>query len=124
MKKTLIALFCAGTLALSGCSTVNKVAASISAAGSSPTTVTTLEVLGASVDASMKVAAGLYHNGQITAAQWNTIANLHDNEFLPAYNAAVAAVQYDTNQPAAPNLLQLAGQIATAVQQMTNPTPS
>ena len=116
MKKILL---CIALACSTGCATVQKATTALSAAGSSPTTVTTLEVLGASVDASMKVAAGLYHNGQITAAQWNTIASIHDNQFLPAYNAAVAAVQYDTNQPAAPNLLQLAGQIATAVQQMT-----
>lgn len=125
MKKLIL---CIALVSLTGCQALQTAASKVSSVASSPTTVTTLEALGASVDAAMKVAAGMYHNGQITAAQWNTIASLHDNEFLPAYNAAVATVQNATNQPAAPSLIALGGQIASAVQQMlANPpaaTPS
>ena len=121
MKKILL---CIALACSTGCATVQKATTALSAAGSSPTTVTTLEVLGASVDASMKVAAGLYHDGKITTAQWNLLASLHDTEFLPAYNAAVAAVQYDTGQPAAPSLIALGGQIAAALETMTTPQPT
>lgn len=121
MKKLLV---CLALVCVTGCSTVQKVTSALTSAGSSPTTVTTLKVLGATVDSTMTIAAGLYHNGQITTAQWNAIAAFHDNEFLPAYNLAVAAVENDTNQPAAPSLIALAGQLVTTVQQMTSPSPT
>jgi hypothetical protein len=122
MKKTLSVLISAGILALSGCAAFQKATTAVGTALSSPNTVTTLKILGATVDATMSTAAHLYHDGQISTAQWNTIASLHDTEFLPAYNAAVAAVQYDTGQPAAPSLIALGGQIAAALETMTTTT--
>lgn len=77
--------------------------------------VTTLKVLGASVDASMKVAAQLLHDGKITWPQWQKLADFHDNKFQPAYNLAVAAVQADLSSVASPDLLNLAAQLASIV---------
>ena len=121
MKKIalILALVCS-----TGCSELTKATTAVGSALSSPTTVTTLKILGATVDATMSTAAQLYLDGKISAAQWNTLATLHDNEFLPAYNAAVAAVQYDTGQPAAPSLVALGGQIVSALETMTSPSPT
>ena len=115
----ILALVCS-----TGCSELTKATTAVGSALSSPTTVTTLKVLGATVDSTMTIAAQMYHNGQITTAQWNTLANIHDNEFLPAYNLAVAAVENDTNQPAAPSLIAIGGQIVSAFQTMTQTTPT
>lgn len=78
-------------------------------------TVTTLKIVGASVDASMKIAVQLLRDGHITAAQWNLIATIHDQKFLPAYNLAVAAVQANLDTVASPDLAALAAQLASIV---------
>lgn len=97
-------------MAFTGCQT---------APASRTTTVVTLEVIGASVDATMKVAAGLYTSGKITTAQWNTITDIHDNKFLPAYNLAVQAVQSDLSSVASPDIQALADSLAAAVSLVT-----
>jgi hypothetical protein len=79
--------------------------------------VQTLLTIGTAVDSAMKIAAGLYQHGQITKAQWDNIADIHDNKFLPAYNLAIAAVQADFSSIASPDLVSLASQLITAVQQ-------
>ena len=73
--------------------------------------VTTLKVLGASVDETMKVSAGLFHDGRITLTQWARIAAFHDQKFQPAYRLAVAAVQADLSSVASPDLIALAAQL-------------
>lgn len=73
--------------------------------------VTTLKILGASVDASMKVAAQLLKDGKITWAQWDDIATFHDQKFQPAYNLAVAAVRSDLSSAASPDLMALFGSL-------------
>lgn len=78
-------------------------------------TVVTLKVIGASVDASMKLAAQLVRDQRITWEQWRVIADFHDQKFQPAYNLAVAAVQSDLSSVASPDLLALAGQLAVIV---------
>lgn len=78
-------------------------------------TVMTLKIVGASVDASMKIAVQLLHDGHITAAQWNQIAAIHDQKFLPAYNLAVAAVQANLDSVASPDLTALAAQLASII---------
>ena len=77
--------------------------------------VTTLKVLGASVDETMKVAAGLFHDGRITLTQWARIAAFHDQKFQPAYRLAVAAVKADLSSMASPDLVGLAAQLLDLV---------
>lgn len=79
------------------------------------TEVTTLRVLGASVDTSMKIAAQLLKDGKITWTQWDRIAEFHDKQFQPAFNLAVAAVQADLSTVASPDLLALFGQLSAII---------
>lgn len=76
--------------------------------------VKTLQVVGASVDTAMKLAAQLYHDGKMGAAQWDQVAAIH-GKFRPAYNLAVAAVQADLSSPASPDLAALAAQLVALV---------
>lgn len=78
-------------------------------------TVTTLKIVGASVDASMKVAVQLLKNAQITREQWLRIADFHDRQFLPAYNLAVSAVQANIDSVADPALISLSLQLASII---------
>ena len=114
MKKTYWMLFTAFALALfvplaltTGCST---------APTQRTTEVTTLKIVGASIDASMKIAADLYKKGKITPAQWAEIADLHDNKIQPAYNLAVVSVQADLSSIASTDLVNLAVQLAALIQ--------
>lgn len=74
--------------------------------------VKTLKVVGLSVDATMKLAAQLYHDGKIGANLWQKIADIHDRQFQPAFNLAVQAVQSDLSSVASPDLAALAAQLA------------
>ena len=65
----------------------------------------------------MKVAASLYHDGKITAAQWQTVADTHA-KFQAAYRLAVATVQSNLDSVASPDLVALAGQLVSVVQQL------
>jgi len=78
-------------------------------------TVTTLKIVGASVDTSMKIAVQLYRDGKISPAVWNQVAAIHDQKFQPAYNLAVAAVQANLDSVASPDLVGLAAQLAQIV---------
>ena len=77
-------------------------------------TVTVLKSLGASVDAGMQIAASMYKTGQITQAQWDQVADFHDNKFQPAYALAVAAAQSDLTA-ASPDLVNLATQLSQLI---------
>ena len=83
-------------------------------------TVTTLKVIGASVDSLMQTAAKMYKAQQITQDQWNKLADIHDNQFLPAYNLAVAAAKSDFSSIASPDLVNLANQLSTIVLSFTS----
>lgn len=76
--------------------------------------VNTLKSIGAAADAAMRVAAGAYHDGRLTAAQWAKIAEAHDR-FQALYNVAVAGVQANLDSIASPDLVSLAAQLADAV---------
>lgn len=90
---------------------------------SAPTTrvqeVKTLKAVGLSVDATMRLAAQLYHDGKISADTWQRIAIVHQ-QFLPAFNLAVKAVQSDLT-PASPNLLSLAAQLSAILTPYLSP---
>ena len=75
----------------------------------------TLLTIGTAADSAMTIAAGLYHNGQITTAQWQTIATFHDAKFLPAYNTAVAAFKADMTKAAPADVIALSAQLAALV---------
>lgn len=77
--------------------------------------VKTLKIVGASVDATMKVAAQLYHDGKISAEVWGKIAAIHDTQFQPAFNFAVQAVQADVSSVASPDLVTLSLQLAALI---------
>jgi hypothetical protein len=109
MKTNIIILSCAlvlsgGTMAYVGCTTTSQVQAG-----------QTLQAVGLAVDAAMKTAAGMYHNNQITAAQWAQIADIHDNKFQPAFNLAVQAVQANLSSIASPDVVALASQLSALV---------
>jgi hypothetical protein len=80
------------------------------------TAVTTLKVVGLTADTAMKVAAQAYHNGQIRADQWQSIADFHDQKFLPTYNTAVSAVQADLSSIATPDVIALCQQLGALIQ--------
>lgn len=78
-------------------------------------TVTTLKVIGASVDSLMQTAAKMYKSGEITQEQWNKVATVHDEQFLPAYNLAVTAARADLSSLASPDLVNLANQLSSII---------
>ena len=102
MKRLVHSLAFATVLALtglmlwgvSGCSTIRRVetyAAGVGSAITGHTAIVTVEVIGATVDSIMHGAAKAYHNGDITAREWDAIAALHDR-YQPVYLAEVAAI--------------------------------
>lgn len=98
----------AGALALSpvlyqGCSTApnERVAA-----------VQTLKAVGHSAEATVALSAQLYRDGRITAEQARKVIDKYNQEFLPAFRLAVAAVNSDLSSIASPDLLNLAAQLA------------
>lgn len=98
---TLVLLF-AAPLAPIGCSTPPSARV---------VQVQTLKTVGATVKASMQVAAQLLKDGKITWAQWEKLANFHDTKFQPAYLLAVSTVSADLSSAASPDLLALFGQL-------------
>jgi hypothetical protein len=78
------------------------------------TQVRTLKVIGASVDSTMKLAARLYVDGEITREQWDKIALIHD-KYQVVYNAAVMAVQANLDSLASPELIDIANQLANLI---------
>jgi hypothetical protein len=85
--------------------------------------VQTLESVGATAKASVQAAATLLAKGKITVAQWNTVSSIYDTKFQPAYNLAVSAVNADLSSIASPDLVNLASQLATTVEQLIQATP-
>lgn len=85
--------------------------------------VTTLKIVGQTADTAMMVAAQLYHDGKISQAQWNHVAVIHDQQFLPAYKLAIAAVQSDLSSVASPDLQNLANALAGLVASFQPSTP-
>lgn len=79
------------------------------------TTVRTLEAVGIAAKAGMDSAAILYHNSQITVAQYTTIANFYDNKFQPAFDLAKAAAKADVTSFAPADVEALATQFAALV---------
>jgi hypothetical protein len=77
--------------------------------------VQTLKTVGAGVDAAMKVAAMLYTDRKITTAQWQRVADFHDQKFQPAYNLAVAIVRADLSSAASPDLVAIFSQLLALV---------
>lgn len=100
----------AGVLAISGCGTAP--AARTEAA-------TTLRIVGLTAKAGIDSAALLLRDGQITPAQWSSLAGFYDLKFQPAYQLAVATARADLNSPAAPELLALAKQFSALVADLT-----
>lgn len=83
--------------------------------------VKTLKVVAVSVDATMKVAAQMYHDGKISAVTWTQIAVAHDR-FQAAFNVAVKAVQSNLDSYASPDILTLAAQISSVLAPYLNKT--
>jgi hypothetical protein len=121
MKKRFFALIFAAIisaaipLAQSGCQT---------APNARVQTVTTLKVVGASVDATMRLGAQLLRDGKITRAQWDQLAVIHDAKFQPAFNLAVSAVQANLDSVASPDLLALSSQLAALISSFQTPAKS
>ncbi len=101
MKSILTAfLLC---FALTGCQTFQKVetyASNVGAALVGHNATVTVEVIGSGVQSICDLAAKAYHNGDITKAQWDKLADLKDNRYLPVYRAEVAAIVKANGNPA------------------------
>lgn len=112
MKKFIVSLyFCAALvwiapLALTSCS---------HAPTERTSEVKTLKVIGASADASMKLATQLLADGKITREQWNKVAVFFDTKFQPAFGLAVSAVKSDLSAIASPEIVTLSVQLAGIV---------
>ncbi len=87
--------------------------------GTAPTervaTVKTLKAIGETVATAMESAARLRVQGVISEKQWQDIAAIHDNRFLPAYRLAVTAVSADLSSAASPDVLAVAGELINLV---------
>lgn len=105
-------LFAAPLFVTSGCSATNQTVA-----------YRTLGVVGASADSAMKTATSMLKNGTITVAQWQKAADIHDKQFQPAYNLALASVQANLNSIASPELQGLADQLAALILSFQKTTP-
>lgn len=68
------------------------------------------------------VAAQLFRDGRITAAQARSVMDLYDRDFQPAFRVAVAASQNNL-AAATPELVSLASQIANLVSQYQHHAP-
>ena len=126
MKSILPFLF-AVTLTLTGCATFQKVetyASNVGAAITGHNATVTVEVIGATVDSIMQGAAKAYHNGDLTAAQWATIAALHDR-YQPVYQAEVAAIVKangtTASAPPSPTLASLYAEFSSLVASFKTP---
>lgn len=72
----------------------------------------TLASVGAAADVTMKAAAAAKTKGTITTAQWAQIADIHDNQYVPAYNLAVDAAATSA-APAPQAVIDLATRLAS-----------
>ncbi len=73
-------------------------------------------VMATTVDAGMKTAAALYHNGKLSAVRWGIIVDYHDRVYNPAFQAALIVAQSNVNSAVDPNLTNLANQLLTLLQ--------
>ena len=112
MKTLRLALFLCLAVAFAGTASVTFTACTTT---QQVQTDQTLLTIGTAANSAMQIAAQLYHNGQITTAQWQAIATFHDTRFLPAFNTAVAAFAADMSKAAPADLIALANQLAALV---------
>jgi hypothetical protein len=77
--------------------------------------VETLLAVGNAAKGSMDAATNMLKGGQITVAQWQTVAAIYDTKFQPAYALAVAAAKADLSTLASPDLTALAQQLVDTV---------
>jgi hypothetical protein len=75
----------------------------------------TLLAVGSAAKSSMDAATGLLKDGTITVTQWQTVADIYDTKFQPAYSLAVAAAKADLSTLASPDLTALAQQLFDTV---------
>lgn len=78
------------------------------------TAAQTLKATGQIAEGAVTVAAQLFRDGRITAVQARQVMDFYDNRFQPAFRLAVATGQSDL-QPASPDLVALATQLAALV---------
>lgn len=83
----------------------------------------TLKATADTADAAVAVAAHLYQNGAITAAQANQVRVLYDTKFQPAYQLAIATAKADLSSAASPDLLALAAQLSNLIVQFQHHSP-
>ena len=125
MKSTIAALLLC--FALTACQTFQKVetyASNVGAALTGHNATITVEVIGSSVDSIMQGAAKARHDGDLTAAQWDKIAALHDR-YQPIYNAEVAAIVKANGTaagaPPSPTLASLYAEFSSLVASFKTP---
>ena len=93
---------------LSGCSFLSKTEAALTGQNA----VITCKIVGLTVQTIMRDAAKAYVAKEITAAQWQVLADLNDNKFQPAYALEVKNIAAEEN-PASTALVSLMGQIVS-----------
>jgi len=76
-------------------------------------TYQTLATVGVAAKAAMDTTALMYHNGQITQAQYQKVADIYDKQFQPAYNLAEATLAAGKNAFAPADVVALSTQLAS-----------
>ncbi len=93
---------------ISGCSFLSKTEAALTGQNA----VVTCKIVGLTVQTIMRDAAKAYVAKEITAAQWQTLADLNDNKFQPAYTLEVKNIAAEEN-PASTALVSIMEQIVS-----------
>lgn len=84
--------------------------------------VQTLKAVGQTAETAMATTTHLWDTRAITAAQTNQVRDLYD-KFQNAFRFAVSAVKGDTSQIASPDLITMAGELATLVNSFKKTNP-
>lgn len=79
----------------------------------------TLRIVGQSAKASMDTATALLKQGSIRLDQWQRVATIYDTSFQPAFRLALDASMSNLDSFASPDLINLAGQMAVIITELT-----
>lgn len=83
--------------------------------------VQTLKAVGHTAETAVATSAQLYGAHLITDKQARDVMDLYNQKFQPAYRVAVKAVNANLDSLAAPELIDLAAQLATLVASYQKP---
>ncbi len=109
----------AASFALPACTTLTNIEHAITGQKA----VLTVEIVGSTVDSIMQTAAKARVAGDITAAQWDTIAALHD-KYRPVYLAEVANIKSANGASPSAALTALMSQIIATAEGFAKAKPA